>query len=167
MARYAEGTSVAVGVTQGEIRTLLARHGCQHFATAEEPGRSAIQFILGGLPYRFTVERPDAQELRREYIEAQVARGRQHRYTIEQRATYMDWTVKAEAEWRRRWRARLLWLKATLEFATGEGGDEVAAALMAHLVLPGGQTMQGWAASQLPGAYESGHMPPLQLTGGR
>jgi len=167
MARYAEGTTVSVAVSQSEIRTLLARHGCQHFATAEEPGRSAIQFILGGLPYRFTVERADPEELRKAYIDDQAAKGRQHRYTIESRASYMDWPAKAEAEWRRRWRARLLWLKATLEFATGEGADEIAAALMAHLVLPNGSTMQTWAAKQLPDAFANGTMPPLMLTGGR
>ncbi len=166
MARYAEGTTVAVEVSQAEIRTLLARHGCQHFATAEEPGRSAIQFILDGLPYRFTVERPDPAQLRDAYIADQVANGRQYRSTIESRASYMDWNAKAAGEWKRRWRARLLWLKATLEFASGEGPDEVAAALMAHLVLPTGQTMQGWAAKQLPGAFRDGVMPPLALTTG-
>lgn len=166
MSRYAEGTTVAVAVSQAEIRTLLARHGCQHFATAEEPERAAIQFILGGLPYRFTVERADPDVLRQAYIDEQVAKGRQHKYTIESRASYMDWPAKAEAEWKRRWRARLLWLKATLEFATGEGADEVAAALMAHLVLPNGSTMQTWAAKQLPAAFRDGVMPPLMLTGG-
>jgi len=166
MKRYAEGTTVAVAVTQAEIRTLLARHGCQHFATAEEPQRAAIQFILGGLPYRFTVERAEPEELKAAYIDEQAAKGRQHRYTIE-RAGYMDWPAKAEGEWKRRWRARLLWLKATLEFASGEGADEVAAALMAHLVLPNGSTMQAWAAKQLPDAYRDGVMPALMLTGGR
>ncbi|HLA65205.1 MAG TPA: hypothetical protein VK600_01335 [Candidatus Saccharimonadales bacterium] len=67
MSRYAEGTTVSVEASQAEIRTLLARHGCQHFATAEEPGRSAIQFILDGLPYRFTVERPSVDQIRDDY----------------------------------------------------------------------------------------------------
>lgn len=157
MARYAEGTRVPVEVSQAEIRTLLARHGCQHFATAEEPGRAAIQFILNGLPYRFTVERTSAEVIKADY---QARRKSGMRYDLD------DYAGKAEAEWRRRRRARLLWLKATLEFASGEGPDEVAAALMAHLVLPGGSTMQTWAARQLPAAYRDGVMPPLQLTGG-
>ena len=157
MRRYAEGTAVSVEVSQAEIRTLLARHGCQHFATAEEPDRSAIQFVLGGLPYRFTIERPTI-ESEREAYKARWRPGMRHD---------IDYRAKAQAEWRRRWRARLLWLKATLEFAAGEGSDEIAAALMAHLVLPGGATMQTWAARELPSAYASGSMPPLQLTGGR
>lgn len=158
MARYAEGTRVPVEVSQAEIRTLLARHGCKHFATAEEPDRAAIQFILNGLPYRFTVERISADQVAAEY---QARRRSGMRYDLD------DYGAKAEAEWRRRWRARLLWLKATLEFASGEGPDEVAAALMAHLVLPGGSTMQTWAAKQLPDAFANGVMPPLQLTGSR
>lgn len=158
MARYAEGTTVEVVVTQGEIRTLLARHGCQHFATAEEPERAAIQFILNGLPYRFTVERTSAAEIKAAY---HARRRPGQPYELR------DYAAKAEGEWKRRWRARLLWLKATLEFASGEGPDEVAAALMAHLVLPGGSTMQSWAAKQLPDAYRDGVMPPLMLSGGR
>jgi hypothetical protein len=156
VTRYAEGTTVPVEQSQAEIRSLLARHGCKHFATAEEPGRSAIQFVLNGLPYRFTVEHPTAGQME----EAYVARRRPGmRWEL-------DYQRQAAAEWRRRWRARLLWLKATLEFASGEGADEVAAALMAHLVLPGGATMQTWAARELPGAYANGKMPVLQLTGG-
>jgi hypothetical protein len=157
MARYAEGTTVPVEQSQAEIRTLLARHGCKHFATAEEPQRSAVQFVLGGLPYRFTVERPAAAEIEADY---QARRRPGMRYEI-------DYAGKAEAEWRRRWRARLLWLKATLEYATGESPEEVARALLAHLVLPSGETMAGWTAKQLPGAFANGVMPPLQLTGGR
>jgi hypothetical protein len=167
MARYAEGTRVDVEVSQAEIRSLLRRHGCEHFATADEPTRAAIQFILGGLPYRFTVERPDPAVLRAEYVEEAVGRGTQYKSTIENRASYIDWNVKAGGEWRRRWRARLLWLKATLEFATGEGADEVAQALLAHLVLPTGETMGGWTAKQLPDAFANGAMPPLQLTGAK
>jgi hypothetical protein len=166
MARYAEGTTVDVEVSQAEIRQLLRRHGCEHFATADEPGRAAIQFILGGLPYRFTVERPDPAVLRADYIAEQTEKGRQYPSTIASRASYMDWNAKAAGEWKRRWRARLLWLKATLEFATGEGTDEVARALLAHLVLPGGETMASWTTRQLPDAFANGKMPALQLTGG-
>lgn len=153
MRRYAEGTVVPVEVSQAEIRTLLARHGCQRFATAEEPGRSAIQFVLNGLPYRFTIDQPTAESEREAY---QARRRSGMPYDI-------DYAKRTDAEWRRRWRARLLWLKATLEFAAGEGPEEVAAALMAHLVLPGGATMQTWAARELPAAFRDGSMPPLLL----
>ena len=146
--RYAEGTSVSVERSQEEIRRLLAKHGVRHFAFAEMPERAAIQFTLHGLPYRFEVERPTIASL--------AGRYRDNR----------DWNGRIEREWRRRWRARLLWMKATLEFAADEGPDAVQQALLAHLVLPGGTTMGAWAEKQLPGAYADGRMPPLMLTSG-
>lgn len=160
--RYAEGTTVEVAQTQTEIRGLLARHGVTAFGLAEGPGpdgthRSGIQFVLHGLPYRFEVERPSTESFREEY---QRTRRRGQPYEV-------DYEGRAEREWKRRWRARLLWLKATLEFAAGEGEAEVARALLAHLVLPTGQTMDAWTAQQLPSAYADGRMPPLLLTGGR
>ena len=144
--RYAEGTSVSVERSQDEIRRLLAKHGVRHFAFAEMPERAAIQFSLHGLPYRFDVDRPTQQDLQGRY--------RDNR----------DWPGRIEKEWRRRWRARLLWLKATLEFAADEGPDAVAQSLLAYLVLPGGSTMGAWAERQLPEAYRDGSMPPLMLT---
>lgn len=150
--RYAEGTNVAVEKTQTEIRTLLARHGVKHFAYAEEPSRAAIQFSLHGLPYRFEVTKPSDADVRKIYS---------HLY-----APQVDWPARIEKEWRRRWRARLLWLKATLEFAADEGPDAVSTALLAYLVLPGGRTMGEWADKQLPDAYREGTMPPLLLGDG-
>lgn len=162
MRRYAEGTTVRVEESQAEIRGLLAKHGATGFMFAEEvaaggTARAAIQFILGGLPYRFEILRPTAEEFEEEY-----ARTRRSGM-----AYSIDGKRKAEAEWRRRWRARLLWLKATLEFATAEGGDELQRVLLPMLALPGGQeTMFDYAARELPGAYRSGRMPPLLLEGG-
>lgn len=151
--RYAEGTNVSVDKTQNEIRALLAKHGVKHFAYAEEPTRAAIQFALHGLPYRFEVIRPTEAEVRAIYS---------HLYSPQ-----VDWAKRIEGEWRRRWRARLLWLKATLEFAADEGTDAVSQALLAYLVLPGGSTMGAWADKQLPDAYREGKMPPLMLGDGR
>jgi hypothetical protein len=147
--RYAEGTSVRVEQSQTEIRALLSKHGVKHFAYAEEPTRAAIQFSLHGLPYRFEVVKPTISDIRSRF------------------RTNAGWDDRIEKEWRRRWRARLLWLRATLEFAADEGPDAVSQALLAYLVLPGGTTMGQWADKQLPDAYRDGAMPPLMIGDGR
>lgn len=51
--------------------------------------------------------------------------------------------------------------------AADEGADATSQALLAYLVLPGGQTMGKWADAQLPNAYRDGAMPPLMLGDGR
>ena len=157
MARYAEGTTVPAEVSQAEVRAILARHGVNHFAMADTPAGAAVQFIYAGLPYRFEVARPDVDELRAEY---QARRSKGMAYDL-------DYASQAEREWKRRWRARLLWLKATLEFAAGEGEGETSRMLLPFLVLPDGQTLERWTAKQLPDAFANGVMPPLQLTGGK
>lgn len=162
--RYAEGTKVSVEDTHAEIRRLLARHGCKQFGIAEDADRAAFQFVFDGLPYRFTVERPEGAALKKEYIEDRYQNTSLSMYAVENRANAMDWTDRVEQEYRRRWRARLLWLKATLEFANTEGGDFFRQALLSALVLPTGETMGAWTDRALPDAYAEGKMPPLLMT---
>lgn len=118
MARYAEGTTVSAERSQDEVRALLRKHGADRFAYAEDQDRAHIQFGLRGQQYRFTVERPTSKD---------TPRGAHH--------TWVD------REWRRRWRARLLWLKATLEFASDEGPEGLRSALLAYLLVKDGRTV--------------------------
>jgi len=136
--RYAEGTRVSVDQSQSEIRALLRKFGAGRFALAELPERQAIEFSFGAVRYRFTVEMPtrfDFPTVRRSpglSLEASIDR-------------------LVDAEWRRRWRARLLWLKATLEFADGETDDELVNVLGAFAVLENGQTLgQALAGGSVP-----------------
>lgn len=163
--RYASGTTVSVDTTHGEIKRLLKRYGCENFALLEKPELTAIQFVLDGLPYRFIVNNPDEQTLKDDYYQDRFDNTALSATAIRNRMERMDWRKEVDAEERRRWRARLLWLKATLEFAESEGREILQQALMSQLVLPGGKTMGEWAGAQLPEAYASGEMPPL-LTGG-
>lgn len=158
--KYAQGTNVPVETTQAQIRGLLATHGATAFAYAEGTGpdgqeRAAMQFVLGGLPYKFEIRRPTAASFEAEYL-AKRKPGMRYR---------LDHKSRADAEWRRLWRARLLWLKATLEFASGEGPEEVQRVLLPLLVLPDRETtMFEHAQRVLPSAYGAGKMP--LLTGG-
>jgi hypothetical protein len=162
---YAQGTTVPVEKTLEEIRRLLKRHGCEGFGQIEQGGRMAIQFILEGLQYRFVVDEPLEEEWKQKYYDDRYANTSLSATAIRNRMARMDWQRELDAEVRRRWRARLLWLKATLEFAESDGRDVIRQALLSQLVLPGGQTMDDWAAKALPEAYQTGGMPPL-LPGG-
>jgi hypothetical protein len=107
--RYAEGTKVPVENSRGEITGILAKHGCTHFASATEPRGDTIQFMLGGKSFRFFIERPTADDI--------YARDRK----TSRNPNAVDWQARADQEWRRRWRAHVLLIKAKLEFI--EGGD--------------------------------------------
>lgn len=138
MRRYAEGTTVSVDQSQAEIRTLLRAHGAEHFALAESPARQAVEFVLVGIRYRFVVEMPSRDD-----------------FTAGRRSPGVSWEVTLDrlvaGEWRRRWRARLLWLKATLEFAEGETDDELVNVLGAFAVLDNGQTVgQALSSGNVP-----------------
>lgn len=134
---YAKGTTVPVNRSIDEIRSILLKAGATHYAYGEDPQQAAIQFALDGRHYRFTVVRPVLH----------AASG----WSSEQRI---------DAEWRRRWRARVLWVKAQIEFAESEPAA-FHQAMLAHLVLPDGRTLGGWAEPQIKGMYETGGMPPL------
>lgn len=162
---YAQGTTVPVEKTLEEIRRLLKRHNCEGFGQVEQGGRMAIQFIMDGLQYRFVVDEPELEAWQEAYFEERYANTSQSEYAIRNRMKRMDWDEVIAGEIRRRWRARLLWLKATLEFAESDGRDVIRQALLSQLVLPGGGTMDDWAAEALPQAYKTGGMPPL-LPGG-
>lgn len=146
--RYAEGTTVGVDNTLQQIRKLLLGAGANHYAYGEGPESAGIQFALNGLHYRFTVRRPTWAEL-------------YDRYSVPSR---VDQSRAVDDEWRRRWRARLLWLKAMVEFAEVEP-SAFAEAMLANAVLPDGTTLGSWAVPQIEAMYESGTMPPLLGTG--
>lgn len=148
---YASGTPVPVGRSTDEVRTLLLKAGATHYAYGESPEAGFVQFAINGLHYRFEVRRPTKAE-------ADRAAAAGDRYKIKQ-------GTEIDAEWRRRWRARVIWLKAMIEFSEGES-DVFTTAMLAHLVLPDGGTFGRWATPQIASMYEQGAMPPLLGPGG-
>lgn len=128
--RYAEGTAVTVESSRGEITGILAKHGVERMAWASEPAGDTLQFQVAGQSYRFYIERPTVAA-----VQAQAkADGKDLRYIS-------DWGSKVTAEWRRRWRAHVLLLKAKLEFAAA-GDSTVAREFMPYLVLRDGRTLE-------------------------
>jgi len=147
---YAAGTNVGIDQTTQQIRKLLLGAGASHYAFGEGPDNGAVQFSLEGRHYRFSVSRPKWADLYDSYRSP----GR------------VDQARAVDDEWRRRWRARLLWVKAMLEFAETEP-KAFSDAMLANLVLPDGTTMAQWADPQIEAAYSNGAMPPLLLGSGR
>lgn len=124
MARYAEGTSVTVEQSRGEITGILARHGVQVMAWGTRPEGDQLQFELAGRAFRFLINKPTVQEINELF------------------PNHRDTDAKLAAEWRRRWRAHVLLLKAKLEFAEGDGPSTILRELMPYMLVAGGQTLE-------------------------
>jgi hypothetical protein len=121
--RFAEGTQVSVDSSRGEITGILTKHGVARMAWASEPEGDQLTFELAGHRFLFRIARPTTAEVQRMYPNA------------------YDYGAKLAAEWRRRWRANVLLLKAKLEFAEGEAST-VMRELMPYALLVDGRTLE-------------------------
>ena len=123
MAKYAEGTVVPVAQSQDEVDRILLRYGCAQRAWLRDDDRNIVQLAFGrkGRPYRISMPLPTVKEF---------AGQRAYRTPVDLR----------EAEVRRRFRALVLWLKATLE-AVDTGIITFEDAFLAHMALPDGRTV--------------------------
>jgi hypothetical protein len=128
MKRYAEGTSVSVESSRGEISGILAKHGVTDMGWTSNAERDELFFLLDGYRYRLTVVKPTL-ESEREWARKQGG------YLPQ-----IDLPSRVAKEWKRRWRATVLLLKAKLEFADGETST-IAHELMPYLILADGKTM--------------------------
>ena len=127
--RYAEGTTVTVESSRGEISGILAKHGVQRMGWTTEPEQDVLMFELAGGSYRFNIIRPTAQSLR-------------ERWKADGRSTaYLPTDIQVRAEWRRRWRANVLLLKAKLEFIAS-GDTTLDRELLPYRVLKNGSTIE-------------------------
>ena len=141
MGRYAEGTSVAVATSRGEITGILAKHGCDRMAWATAPEGDMLQFTLEGRLFRFTIAKPGWEDIAGRFV---------NQRNEAQRRSAVD------AEWRRRWRAHVLLIKAKLEFIEG-GETSIEREFLPYAVLASGQTL---------GEYvEAGGVPMLTAGG--
>lgn len=137
MPRYAEGTRVSVIDSRGEITGILAKHGVTRMAWGTAPEGDELQFELGGHRFRFDIPRPTVEEVRAAYL----ASGR-----TEWGWGQTDQVAQMDAEWRRRWRANVLLLKAKLEFI--EGGDTtLEREFMPYMLTASGETLGDWIES--------------------
>lgn len=121
--RYAEGTKVTVDSSRGEITGILAKHGVKKMGWMSDGVSDQLVFEIDGQSFRFTIEEPTIAWAKQAYPNA------------------YDFHAKVQAEWRRRWRANVLLLKAKLEFI--ESGDStLTRELLPYLVTKNGETME-------------------------
>jgi hypothetical protein len=151
MPRYAAETTVTIEKSQAEIRTILKRYGATGFAYAEDDQANAamIVFRINDRHYRVYVPLPDKHDPQFRT----TATGR-YRASPDAVQTAYDQAVK------QRWRAVALYIKALLE-AAASGIISVEQALLAHLLLPNGQTLGQATAEPVAAMYRSGQMQPL------
>lgn len=134
--RYAEGTTVSVESSRGEITGILAKHGVERMGWQTGPDGDELLFELAGQNYRFQIKKPSIEDVKLMY-----------------RADGKDWSrvyepqAKVMAEWRRRWRANVLLIKAKLEFAGG-GDTTIEREFMPYLLVGGRQTLAEWIESE-------------------
>lgn len=121
--RYAEGTKVSVDSSRGELTGILAKHGVQRMGWMGSPEGDELMFELGGGSFRLRIVKPTLTEIRRDYPNA------------------YDPQAKLDAEWRRRWRANVLLLKAKLEFIDS-GDTTLDRELLPYRVLADGRTLE-------------------------
>ena len=147
---YAEGTKVPVEKSKAEIERLLRKHGATQFTSGwdDEKGISRMMCRMQDRMFRFDVLMPDPEAYR-------LTEGGRER-------SDKDAEAAAEKEHQRRWRARLLIIKAKLEMiASGE--SDVATEFMADLLLPNGTTVRETLLPRIDKAYETGKMPSMSL----
>lgn len=145
-SRYAEGTTVEVARTRGEIEALLAKHGATGFLSAwaqqgEHMG-AFIQFRLGERMIKYPVRYPEPEEVGGQRGKTNLRNGRPVK-------------IAQEQEWRRRWRALFLIIKAKIELVAG-GDSTVEREFLADILLPDGRTAGDVVSPELAAAYEQG-----------
>lgn len=150
---YAQRTQVSADRSEGQLKTLLARAGAAQIITGWDGDgrRIMLAFRLARLSIRIVVPLPTQDEARR------TPKGRIR--AARASAAAMD------QETRRRWRALLLVVKAKLE-AVSSGISTMEQEFLAHVVIPGGQTIGDVALPQLRELADSGKSPVLMLTDG-
>lgn len=152
---YATGTEVSVQKTRIEIEELLRKWKCERQATMLEPAKAVVYFQVKQWHVQFTMPLPTA---------AEAAKQR------DKRSGWRSLTTQQQERWldqrhREKWRALLLTIKAKL-VSVESGVESFEEAFLAHLVLPGGETVGQKALPAIAEAVKSGKPPVLMLGSG-
>jgi hypothetical protein len=135
MSRYAEGTSVDVERTVGEIKRTLQRFGCDRFAYSEGSGELQIAFDIRGLSILMRIALPS----RDEFGVTETGRSRT------ESATFAAW----QQEIRRRARSLAAVIKAKL-IAIDDDVATLEQEFLPYIVLDGVRTIGDYIVPKLP-----------------
>lgn len=152
--KFAEGTTVPVAKTRGEIEAMVERYGASEFASGWTAGQASIQFAAKGRRVRFTVHMPDEKWAR----DAIMKRARP-RYWHRDHIPVGQAQAFADAEGRRLWRCLLLAIKSKLENVES-GIATFDEEFLAHVVLDDGMTV--YERIQQAGGGGKPLLPPVQ-----
>lgn len=155
---YAKTTTVSPDKSKAEIERILRRYGADQFGysslTPEHgPSRAVVVFKVQGLMVRLPITLPDRNDV-------QFQRTPVNKNWRSPEATEAAW----EQACRQRWRALVLFTKATLE-AVEAGIITLDQAFLAHIILPNGQTTYEWIHPQMQLALAEGKMPTQFMLG--
>lgn len=147
---YAQTTTVSPERSQAEIAETLRRYGAEGYLSGWQGTTAMIAFQAHGKQIRFTLDLPKRED--RIWTLTETGRTR----------TPAAANAAYEQEVRRRWRALALVIKAKLE-AVETGIVTFEAEFLAHIVLPGGRTIEEELIPKLEEALERGVMPTSLL----
>lgn len=146
--RYAAGTEVSTDKSLAEIRGTLRRYSATSFAFGEDAGRAIIEFAMQARRVRFVLALPTPGD--DAFVYTPTGKWRSDTAAA---AAY-------EAAVRQVYRVFALVIKAKLE-AVESGLVEFEHEFLAHLVLPGGQTVGDAVVPKVQQAYTTGDVPTL------
>lgn len=149
MGRYASTTNVSVEKSQMEIRSVLAKYGAEGFLLGEQGSEAMVQFAYKKRTVRFMVQLPDFEKFRTTPSKGLVR---------DSDTTRKHW----EQGCRQKWRALLLFIKASLE-AVDEEITDFDTVFLPYLVLPSKRTVGEEMAPIIHDAIRDKKMPQLAL----
>lgn len=152
---YATGTSVSSERSKMEIEATLRRYGADQFVSGWKDGAAMLGFRMGNRMIRFVLPLPAPGEFA---VTIATRRGREY----ERRRSDVAAAAACEQEGRRRFRALALVIKAKLE-AVESKITTFEEEFLAHIVLPGGDTVYQQTRQRIAEACDTGKPPELLL----
>lgn len=134
MPPFAEGTTVKVEKTRGEIETLVRRAGATEFTGGYTATEAGFSFVLKTRRVQFSVSRPGKDDKR---IRERAKKLMRRRFGEPDAANFAQ---AIDEEERRLWRCLLLAIKAKLEIV-GSGISTFDEEFLSHIVTDNGMTV--------------------------
>jgi hypothetical protein len=141
MSRYASNTTVGIGRSQDEIRTVLRRYGVTSLALVEHENRAGVQFTIKTLAVKIDCPLPNRSDAQT----TPTGRVRRSETVAEQKYAQANRQV---------WRALLLAIKAKLEVVES-GIATVEEEFMPYIVATDGRCLKDHLVPRLLNSHQA------------